>query len=170
MTKFGIFIDVQDKRWKESIPSIEALIENAKTTVLKIVQQDVWFLSEPKNFTINLVLSDDETVHQLNKKFRGIDSPTNVLSFANIDDDFFDETLVKENDVELGDVIVAYETMKKQAEEIDVPLKDHFCHLWVHGILHILGFDHIQDDERAIMEAKEIEILKKLGIENPYQE
>ena len=128
------------------------------------------FLNLDKNFVLNLVLSDDQTVHQLNKQFRNIDRPTNVLSFANIDDPFFDETLKSAEDIELGDVIMAFETLSKEADELEISLKDHFCHLWVHGMLHILGYDHIKDNERLEMEAREVEILKKLGIENPYQE
>jgi len=170
MNKFDIFIDVQDKHWEKSIPSVEVLVDDVKSAVLDVVQNDVWFLSEPKNFSINLALSNDKTVHRLNKEFRHQDRPTNVLSFANIDDEDFENELEMQEDVCLGDVIVAYETMVRESEELGVSFKDHFCHLWVHGMLHVLGFDHMIESERIEMEEKEIAILKKLAIENPYQE
>ncbi|MBR2299176.1 MAG: rRNA maturation RNase YbeY [Alphaproteobacteria bacterium] len=170
MFKFEIFVDVQDKRWEDNISGLPALVESSKNALLEVVAKDVWFLNKPKNFSINLALSDDKTVHALNKEFRGMDKPTNVLSFANVDDEFFETELEQEQDISLGDVIVAFETMASQAAELEVPFKDHFCHLWVHGMLHILGYDHIKDDERARMEALEIAALKKLGIDNPYQE
>ena len=170
MNKFDVLTCVEDERWKVSLNDIEDVVDACKNAVIKAVQKDVWFLSKSKNFSVNLNLSDDEAIKGLNKEFRGIDKPTNVLSFANIDDEFFDETLQGQGDVCLGDVMIAYETMVHQADELGISLKDHFCHLWVHGLLHILGFDHIQEKERIEMEAEEIEILNTLGIENPYQE
>ena len=169
MRRVDILIDVQDERFiKNGID--EALIVACKDALLSVVLPKVDFLNLNKDFSLNLALSDNQTVQALNKEFRGLDKPTNVLSFANIDDPFFETMLENENDVELGDVIVAFETLSKEADELEISLKDHFCHLWVHGMLHILGYDHIKDNERLEMEAREVEILKKLGIENPYQE
>ena len=170
MNKFDVFIDVQDKRWIKEIASLKDLVKKCKDFAVEEVLSDVAFLNKNKNFNINLALSDDKTVHLLNKQFRNMDKPTNVLSFANADDEFFEQTLEQEQDVELGDVIVAFETMKREAEEQGVSLRDHFCHLWVHGILHVLGYDHIETKDRIEMESKEIKILSKLNIENPYQE
>lgn len=168
MRRFDVLIDVQDERFmKNGID--EALVVACKDALLSVVLPNVDFLNLNKNFLLNLALSDDQTVQALNKEFRGIDKPTNVLSFANIDDPFFETMLENENDVELGDVIIAYETLSKEADELLISLRDHFCHLWVHGLLHILGYDHIKENERLEMEAKEIEILKKLGVSNPYE-
>lgn len=170
MNKFEILTCFEDERWQSLAGIDETLILKVRDAVLSTIKKEVYFLNLDKNFVLNLVLSDDQTVHQLNKQFRNIDRPTNVLSFANIDDPFFDETLKSAEDIELGDVIMAFETLSKEADELEISLKDHFCHLWVHGMLHILGYDHIKDNERLEMEAREVEILKKLGIENPYQE
>ena len=170
MNKFDVLTCVEDKRWKIALGDVEDVVEACKNAVVKTVQKDVWFLDKPKNFSVNLNLSDDEAIKALNKEFRGIDKPTNVLSFANVDDDFFEETLQEQEDVCLGDVMIAYETMKEQASELEISLHSHFCHLWVHGMLHILGYDHIKEDERLEMEEKEIEVLRALNIENPYQE
>ena len=170
MNKFDVLTCVDDARWHKALSGLEKVVEACKNAVVENVQDDVCFLCEPKNFSINLNLSDDQTVQALNKEFRNMDQPTNVLSFANVDDPFFDDMFESQTDVELGDVIVAYETMLKQAEELNISLHDHFCHLWVHGMLHILGYDHIKEEERLQMEKKEIEILQTLNIENPYQE
>lgn len=170
MIKCDVFVQVEDERWVTSLSKLAENIEACKAAVFKAVESDVPFLKKAENFCVNLALSDDQSVWALNKEFRGMDKPTNVLSFANIDDPFFENLLQSGKDVELGDVIIAYETMVKEAEELGISLKDHFCHLWVHALLHLLGFDHIKEDERIKMEAKEIEILAALQIDNPYQE
>jgi len=170
MNKFDVFVEIEDKRWLKSIDDLEKVVEACKTAVLDVVKKDVVFLRKKKNFSVNLNLSNDETIRSLNKQFRNTDKPTNVLSFANVDDELFDEMLESQTDIELGDVIIAYETMREQAQDIGISFYAHFCHLWVHGLLHILGYDHIDETERAQMEAKEIDILHTLHIENPYQE
>ena len=96
--------------------------------------------------------------------------PTNVLSFAAVDDPDFDRNTELFGEIELGDIIIALETMQREAAEKGIPLRDHFCHLFTHGILHLLGFDHIEDDEAEYMEEFEINILKRLNIKNPYGE
>ena len=170
MNKFDVFYEIEDNRWASALDDLEKIINQCKNAALNAVQSDVPFLSLPKNFSVNFALSDDKSIQDLNKRFRNMDKPTNVLSFANIDDEFFEIALANEEDVSLGDVMIAYETTARESSELGISLKDHFCHLWVHGLLHILGFDHIQNDERIEMEAKEIEILNALGVENPYQE
>jgi probable rRNA maturation factor len=92
------------------------------------------------------------------------------LSFANIDDPDFEKSLTIGDEVEMGDIIIALETLQREAQEKKISLYDHFCHLLTHGVLHLLGYDHIEDDEAEHMEAFEIEILNLLNISNPYQE
>lgn len=170
MNKFDVFIDIEDHSWTAAIPDIVAVAQKVKETVLQEVTESIDYLDVAKDFTVNLCLSDDTNVHQLNLEFRGFDKPTNVLSFANIDSEDFDNMLEFEDIIEMGDIIIAFETMKKEAVEQEVSFKDHFCHLWAHGLLHILGYDHIEEDERLEMEQIEISVLNKLGIKNPYQE
>ncbi len=170
MNKFDVFVEVDDERWIKKIPDIEDVVIICQKVTVECVKNSVSFLKENKNFSVNLSLSNDQEVCLLNKEFRGKNMPTNVLSFANLDGDDFNQILKIENNIELGDVIVAFETVQQQAEEIGVSLKEHFCHLWVHGLLHVLGYDHIKEQDRIEMEAKEIEILEKLGFENPYKE
>ena len=131
---------------------------------------DTGYLCLEKEFRVNLCLSDDDTVHKLNLEFRGMDKPTNVLSFANIDGADFDDMLANDDIIEMGDIIIAYDTMQEQSKEQEISLEQHFCHLWAHGLLHILGYDHIEEDDRLEMEQIEIAVLGKLGIDNPYQE
>lgn len=167
--KINVYLTMEDKRWEKVLPDASALVQQTADVATKRVWNDVWFLDENKTFSVNLCLSNDEAVHKLNREFRGVDKPTNVLSFANYEDDSF-EDMLEADAVELGDVIVALETLEREAEEQAVSLKAHFMHLWLHGLLHILGYDHMEESDAEVMEGLEIEILAALGIENPYQE
>ena len=165
---FSIYSDVEDIRFEKALPNISTLIEEVKTEVVACIKTKVPFLSLPKNFSVNLCLSDDPTIQALNKQFRQKDAPTNVLSFALVDDPSFASVLEEESEVELGDIIISYETTFAQAQEQDISFEAHFCHLLCHGLLHILGYDHIKEEEAQKMESLETEILAKLNIENPY--
>ena len=105
---------------------------------------------------LSLVLADDAFVQGLNKAWRGKDTPTNVLSFPT------DEPLL------LGDIVVAYETTAREAAAEGKTLADHLTHLVVHGFLHLVGFDHEDEDEADAMERLEADILSSLGIASPY--
>ena len=104
-----------------------------------------------------VVLSDDDAVRELNHQFRGKDKSTNVLSFPSDEPD------------EWGDVILAYGVIQNEAVEQNKRFEHHATHLVVHGVLHILGYDHIDDDDAREMESLEIAILAKLAIANPYE-
>lgn len=168
--KFLVNVDIEESRWTAAIGDIAAVAERVKNMVADVVLPEVDILNQDKTFAINLCLSNDKEVHRLNYEFRGMDKPTNVLSFANMDDESFEMLLSEEGEVPLGDIIIAYETMVKEAGELDISLHDHFCHLWAHGLLHVLGYDHMEPEDAAQMESREIEILQKLNIANPYQE
>jgi probable rRNA maturation factor len=103
---------------------------------------------------LSILLCDDATIHPLNRDYRGKDKPTDVLSFAQREGDF----AFIDDDV-LGDVIVSMDTTIRQAKERNHSTQTELRVLLVHGILHLLGYDHIEDDEAEIMEAKEREIL-----------
>lgn len=111
-----------------------------------------------------LVLTDDATLRGLNNSFRGKDRPTNVLSFPSPGHSINDGVALPS----LGDVIVSYETLDREAREHNVPFAHHFQHLVVHGLLHLMGHDHQSDDEAEIMEGLEVCCLAELGISNPY--
>ena len=105
---------------------------------------------------LSLVFTDDSGIRRLNKAWRGKDKPTNVLSFP------------QKTGALLGDVILAAETVAKEAALADKPLEDHMAHLIIHGFLHLLGFDHQGDGEAEKMEQLERVALKSLGIPDPY--
>lgn len=114
-------------------------------------------------------LTDDAEVHALNRDFRGKDKPTNVLSFPQVQADLL-ATLSNSDDGEilLGDIVLARETCAREAEEKGIALADHATHLIVHGALHLVGYDHMDDASAAAMEALEVKALASLGLANPY--
>ncbi len=162
---------VEDERWSTAVANVEQVAEKVKSAAFGYLQEheNPDFLNGSKPLKINVCLSDDKTVHRLNKEFRGIDKPTNVLSFANLDFADFDVDNEPYDEIELGDIILAYETMAREAAEQEVTLYAHFCHLLTHGFLHLSGYDHQTPDEAAYMENLEKEILQMLDIANPYE-
>lgn len=110
---------------------------------------------------LSIVLMDDAEQRELNRQWRQIDKPTNVLSFPQIEP--FSPVVGI-----LGDITLARETLEREALELGKSFTDHYTHLVVHGFLHILGYDHIEDDEALVMEGLETQILSTLGIEDPY--
>jgi probable rRNA maturation factor len=112
---------------------------------------------------LSIVLTDDAEQRGLNREWRGIDTSTNVLSFPQLAP--FGDVIGL-----LGDIILARETLVREAEELAVSFEDHFTHLVVHGFLHLLGYDHIDDDEARVMEGLETQILASLGVADPYAE
>ena len=116
----------------------------------------------------SLMLTDDATITGFNRDWRGQDKPTNVLSFAAMDD--ADDAVEMPPGAErlLGDIVIAFETTDAEARRDGKTLADHLSHLCVHGMLHLLGFDHETDADAEEMEALETEILATLGIDNPY--
>lgn len=110
---------------------------------------------------ISILLTDDAEQQVLNREWRGKDAPTNVLSFPQIEP--FDPVAGI-----LGDIILARETLEREALDQGTTFEHHFTHLIVHGFLHILGYDHIEDDEALVMEGLETQILASLGVPDPY--
>lgn len=120
---------------------------------------------------ISLLLANNSRLQALNLDFRAIDKPTNVLSFPYIDAEEFDLDKVLNSSVQayLGDIAIGYETIAQEANDQDKSFKSHFTHMIIHGLLHLLGYDHIVDEEREVMEFLEIEILRSsFDITNPF--
>lgn len=123
---------------------------------------------------VALALADDATVRDLNRRFRGQDKPTNVLSFPGDTMDFPNEEVAPPGSdtggTPLGDVILAVETLTREAAGEGKSADDHFTHLVVHGILHLLGYDHDSNEDAEEMEQLETSILATLDIAGPYAE
>ena len=172
MNNIVLNVDIADERWNKTLDNVHEIMDNTKETVFMMMPSiiDLDILDTEKILSVNIRLSNDEEVHRLNKDFRGMDKPTNVLSFANIDFVDFEVDNSPFTDIELGDIIVAYETMVRETEELNISFEAHFYHLLVHGLLHLLGFDHVEDEDAEFMESTEVLILNKLGVDNPYLE
>jgi probable rRNA maturation factor len=123
----------------------------------------------PTAIEISIRLTSDDEVQVLNRRYRQQDKPTNVLSFPMVQPDLI-ETLFNTDDGEvlLGDIVLAYETCEREAQERGVPVKDHAMHLIVHGVLHLLGYDHMTDADADAMEAIEKSVMASLGLHEPY--
>ena len=119
---------------------------------------------------ISVLLTGDNQVRDLNAEYRHKDRPTNVLSFPMIDVDDLRDANVAGPELLLGDIIIARGVCEAEAADKGVSVEDHATHLVVHGTLHLLGYDHHDDDEAADMEAREVRALNRLGIPNPYEE
>ena len=111
---------------------------------------------------VSVVFANDKFLRNLNMLYRNVDRPTNVLAFPNSNlqnPECFNDVKHKL----LGDIVISFETIKKESNEVNKPFKDHTAHMVTHGMLHLLGFDHDTNKNAIEMEALEIEILKKLG-------
>jgi probable rRNA maturation factor len=112
---------------------------------------------------VSVLFADDAFVQGLNARWRGQDKPTNVLSFPAA-------APATPGQRALGDIVLAYETVAREAHEAGKPFDHHAAHLLVHGLLHLLGYDHETDADATVMEAREVHILETLDIPDPYAE
>lgn len=117
---------------------------------------------------LSVRLTSDKEVHALNAQWRGKDKPTNVLSFPMADDQQLAEVASEGPELMLGDLILAGGVCATEASEKGLAVESHAAHLMVHGTLHLLGYDHMDDESAADMEAREIRALARLGIPDPY--
>ncbi|AMB46359.1 rRNA maturation RNase YbeY [Methylobacterium sp. AMS5] len=161
MSDNEIDIAVEDARWEQAIPELEAFTLRAVEAGLAILPDSA---SGPVE--VSILLADDATVQALNRTWRNKDKPTNVLSFPAAEQPFR-PGLARP----LGDVVLAYDTLVRESAERSKPFEHHFAHLLVHGTLHLLGQDHETGEAEAdAMEALEVAALRALGIPNPYDD
>jgi probable rRNA maturation factor len=147
----------------------EALADRAARAAMERTPQGE-LLTVDATIEISIRLADDAEVQKLNAQYRQKDKPTNVLSFPMIQPDLLDTVTTNSDDGEvlLGDIVLAHGVCAREAEERGISITDHAAHLIVHGTLHLLGYDHLGDDEAEAMEAIEIDALASLGLADPY--
>lgn len=150
----AVTVDIQNPLGLTDIPSLEVLQQ-----AISLVCQT--FNNNKGEVTLRFV--DESESQALNACYRDKDKPTNVLSFPAELPDFIPSDL-------LGDLVLCHSVIVAEAKQQNKPLDHHYIHLCVHGTLHLLGFDHIDDDEAEIMEQHEITLLAQLSIDDPYQD
>lgn len=134
----------------------------------KVVETSLRHIATQSNCEIGIACVDNAESHQLNLEYRGKDKPTNVLSFPS---DIPDEMAAILESFPVGDLVICIPVVLQEAIDQQKTPIEHFTHMLVHGTLHLMGYDHETSEQDAEeMEALEIEILKKLGFDNPYQE
>lgn len=156
---------IEDGRWREV--GLPALAERAARATLAHLGLD------PESFEISVLGCDDARIAALNAGFRGKAEPTNVLSWPSEERGAAAPgTRPDPPDMgggpELGDIAIAHDTCRREAAEAGRPLADHAAHLLVHAVLHLLGYDHVSDEDATLMQATEVSILGKLGVPDPY--
>jgi probable rRNA maturation factor len=156
---------IEDARWQET--GLQALAETAAQATLAHLGLN------PADWEIAVLACDDARIATLNAEFRGKPTPTNVLSWPSedraADTPGHAPALPRPgSDPELGDIAIAYDTCAREAAAQGKDLSDHATHLTVHGVLHLLGYDHIRDQDATLMETTEAAILGKLGLPDPY--
>ena len=144
----SITVVIEDERWLAMRADVEAQVRDVVARVLE---------AEEVQGQVAVVLADDAMIRSLNHDFRGKDAPTNVLSFPAKDEEM------------LGDIILSLDTLTREATEQNKDIWHHTTHLLVHGVLHIIGYDHEDDAEAEEMEAREVALLAGFMISNPYE-
>lgn len=161
-----IDVSTENADWHGALPDAAAIAEKAALLAFRMAGEDGG--KAPEGAEASLVLTDDAMVRRLNRDYRGQDKATNVLSFASLDGEEPDTGASGGRPVLLGDLVVALETTAAESARSGKSLADHFCHLIVHGMLHLLGYDHQTESQAERMEELEVRILRELGIGDPY--
>ena len=163
MSKFDIQVSVEDGAWpaEERLCAMSERVLGLAGNFLE--REEGQPFPESGAPEVSLVFTNDEGIRGINAEWRGQDKPTNVLSFP-----AYPIAPGKMPGPMLGDIVVARETVEREAAELDKSFDVHLTHLLVHGFLHLFGYDHIENDEAERMEATETRILAKLGLSDPY--
>lgn len=148
---FMLDVIVESPFWDKN-PDAETVIRDAIAAATKN--------TAPGNAEVAILLTDDSAIRKINLQWRGQDKPTNVLSFP--------ASGAGQETAHLGDIVIAYETLVREADAEDKPFAHHLAHLAIHGYLHLLGYDHMTDTDAARMEKLETALLDQLGIPDPY--
>jgi probable rRNA maturation factor len=137
------------------------LLQEDVVTKMCLITKSILIDEGQEGSVVNLKITDTDEITNLNNTYRAKNKSTNVLSFVNDD-------VSKDITNNLGDIAICYEYVDKEAKDEGKNLDDHLIHMLVHGLYHILGYDHENNESASVMEAKEINKLKELNIKNPY--
>ncbi len=156
----GVEVSVEDPRWNDT--DFDAIAQSACDAGAKVAGLGI-------ACEVSILVTNDARIEGLNTQFRDKAAPTNVLSWPSEDlSQGAGERPLAPQDPEIGDIALSYETCAREALEFGKTFHDHVTHLVLHGFLHLLGYDHVRDEDATVMEALEIKALETLGIENPY--
>jgi probable rRNA maturation factor len=156
-----------DEDWDSSTDWARLAEAAARAAIAESAFPDLGDTARPVELSV--VLTDDEQVRALNAQWRGKDKPTNVLSFPQSEAGELADSDGHGPELMLGDIVLALGTCAREAAEKRIALSDHAAHLMVHGTLHLLGYDHMDDEAAEDMEAREVRALARLGLANPYE-
>lgn len=156
-TDYMIDIAIEDEIWNTAIQNIEKMTHDIISETLKRDKISAQTLE------VSILLTNDAHIQMLNKTYRHKDKTTNVLSFPQTEPEEMDAPFLM-----LGDIAISYDTIRSEAEEQNKELPDHYAHMLVHGCLHLLHYDHLNEKDAHQMESTEIEILNQFGVKNPY--
>lgn len=162
MPQLDIQISREDDHWPEE-PALLALCEQTLATAAAFLAEREGQPFPETAPELSLVFTDDASIREINAEWRNQDKPTNVLSFP-----AFPLEPGKMPGPMLGDIIIARETVEREAVDLEKSFSDHLTHLLVHGFLHLFGYDHMEKDEAERMEDLETRILAELGLSDPY--
>jgi len=162
MPELDIQISVEDGGWpdEETLFALSEKVLGAAAGFLSTEEKQPF---PPMPVEVSLVFTDDESIRQINAEWRQKDKPTNVLSFPAYPIEPGDKPGPM-----LGDIVIARETVAREAVDLDKSFDDHLTHLMVHGFLHLFGYDHLETEEAEEMEGLETRILAALGLSDPY--
>lgn len=156
-----------DEDWDSSTDWAGLADAAARSAILESAFPQLAAAARPVEISVRL--TSDEEVRVLNAQWRGKDKPTNVLSFPMAEEEELSEAMVAGPELLLGDLVLARGVCEHEAADKGVAVTTHASHLLVHGTLHLLGYDHLDDAEADDMEAREVRALARLGIADPYQ-
>lgn len=157
-----IDINIDEFQWKRCGFSLR---RQTREAIAEAISMEGFLDKHPgSQIEVSVLLTSDDRIRQLNKQFRGQDKATNVLSFSQYENEKFNP----QAPVALGDIILSYQTIEREAREQDKSFEHHYMHMLIHGLLHLIGYDHIEPNEAEEMEKLEIRILNEWNIENPY--
>ncbi len=165
--KFRVIFDLESRfqPWDGFIE--ENFAENEISEFLDEVVSCSSFGKAKNQFEISIILTNDEEIAAFNQEFRGKNGPTNVLSFPSLEPEDF-RAGISCAIMPIGEILISFERIQEEAIQQEKKFKDHFLHMLAHGSLHLLGYDHVVEEEAEKMETLEIEILSKFSINSPY--